>query len=185
MPSQPRREGLRSGRRDWLWAVAAVTVVAAAIFIAYALLSGGSGNGAPVAIVSEVECERGERLNYHVHTHLSVIVEGQPVDVTGNIGIRSDCLFWLHTHSPNGIIHVEAPEERAFSLGQFFTVWGQPLSATKLLDRTADASHHIEATVNGEPWNGDPADIPLKDQTTVVLEYGPPFVPPPEFDWGQ
>ncbi len=185
MPSGPRRAGLRSGRRDWLWAVAAVSVVGAAIFIAYVLLSGGSDNGAPLDVVSEVQCERGERLNYHVHTHLTLVVEGEPVNVAANIGIRPDCLFWLHTHSMDGIIHVEAPEKRAFTLGQFFAVWGQPLSATQLLDHTADASHRVEATVNGETWSGDPADIPLDDLTTVVLEYGPPFVPPPAFDWGQ
>lgn len=179
------RRGLRTGRRDWLWAVTAFVGVGAGILIAFALLSGGSDDGTAVDVVSAVECERGERLNYHVHTHLTLIVEGETVDVPGNIGIRPDCLFWLHTHSPNGILHVEAPEERAFTLGQFFDVWGQPLSSMQLLDRTTDASHEVQATVNGETWSGDPADIPLNDLTTVVLQYGPPFVPPPEFDWGQ
>ncbi|HET9475915.1 MAG TPA: hypothetical protein VFP63_00350 [Dehalococcoidia bacterium] len=185
MSSPPRREGLRSGRRDWLWVVAAVSVVAAGIFVAYALLSGGSDNGEPVDLVAQVECERGERLNYHVHAHLTLIVEGETVPVPGDIGIRPDCLFWLHTHSPNGIIHVEAPEERAFTLGQIFEIWEQPLSSTQLLHKTVDGSHEVQATVNGEPWSGDPAAIPLADLTTIVLEYGPPFVPPPEFDWGQ
>jgi len=185
MSGQPRRIGLRSGRRDWLWAITALVVGGAGIFIAYAILSGGSDDGAPVDVVSAVECESGERLNYHVHTHLTVFIEGEPVDVGENIGIRPDCLFWLHTHSPNGIVHVEAPEQRDFTLGQFFDVWGQPLSRTQLLDRTADGSHEVQATVNGEPWASDPAEIPLNDLTTVVLQYGPPFVPAPEFDWGQ
>ena len=185
MSSRPGGTGLRSGRRGWLWVVAALVIVGAGIFIAYAILSGGSDNGSPVDVVSGVECERGERLDYHVHAHLTLLIEGEPVELAQDIGIRPDCLFWLHTHSPNGIVHVEAPEQRSFTLGQFFDVWGQPLSRTQLLDRMADGSHEVQATVNGERWNGDPTEIPLNDLTTVVLQYGPPFVPAPEFDWGQ
>ncbi len=185
MSRSPRRKGLRSGRRDWLWAIAAVTTVGAVIAIAFIMLSGGSGKSGATVIVAGVECERDERLDYHVHTHLTLIVEGQEVPVAGNIGIRPDCLFWLHTHSDNGILHVEAPQQRDFTLGQFFAVWGQPLSSSQLLDKTTDATHEVQATVNSEAWSGDPTDIPLNDLTTVVLEYGPPFVPPPEFDWGQ
>lgn len=185
MSQRNRRGGLRTGRRDWLWAVAALVVVGAAIAIAITVLSGGSDSGGASVIVSDVECERGERLDYHVHTHLALFVEGKQVEVAGDIGIRADCLFWLHTHSANGILHVEAPQKRDFTLGQFFAVWGQPLSPTQLLGNPEDAAHEVQATVNGETWTGDPADIPLNDLTTVVLEYGPPFVPPPEYDWGQ
>jgi hypothetical protein len=137
------------------------------------------------AVLAGVECEAGERLDYHVHAHLDIIIEGQVTEISGNTGIRPECLFWLHTHSPNGILHVEAPEERDFTLGQFFAVWEQPLSATQILDRTTDNTHQIQATVNGEPWSGNPADIRLDDKTSIVIQYGPPFVPPPEFDWGQ
>ena len=162
--------------------IAAITVVVTGIAATFVLLSGGSGSKV-IATVDGVVCESGERLNYHVHTHLALIMEGQETPVPSDIGIRPDCLFWLHTHSPNGILHVEAPERRDFTLGQFFAVWGEPLSGTQVLDKTVDASHQIQATVDGQPWDGNPADIPLDDQTSVVIEYGPPFVPPPEYAW--
>ncbi len=183
MPRDTKRGRIRTGRRDWLWAVGALAAVVFAVAIAFAVLA--SGGGGAKAVVAGVECERGERLNYHVHSHLDIFIEGQATEVPTNIGIRSDCLFWLHTHAPNGLLHVEAPEKRDFTLGQFFAVWGQPLSSTKLMDRAADATHQVQATVNGETWAGNPADIPLADKTTIVLEYGPPFLPPPPFDWGQ
>ena len=93
-----------------------------------------------------------------------------PVTVPKNTGIRSDCLFWLHTHDDTGLLHIEAPDNRGFTLGQFFAVWGQPLSATQLLSSTVDASHKITATVNGTPFTGDPATIPLADHETIVLQ---------------
>ncbi|HSP55185.1 MAG TPA: hypothetical protein VLS25_06305, partial [Dehalococcoidia bacterium] len=184
MPASPKRRRIRTGRRDWLWAVAAAVAVLAAVAIAFVMLAGGSSSGAK-AVVAGVDCESGERLNYHVHAHLDIFIEGQATEVPTNIGIRPDCLFWLHTHAPNGLLHVEAPEKCDFTLEQFFAVWGQPLSSTQLMDRTTDATHQVQATVNGETWSGNPADIPLTDKTTIVLEYGPPFVPPPSFDWGQ
>ena len=186
MTRRPRRSGMiGTGRRDWLWLVAGVAVVGGAGVIIISLLTGGSGGGGAKAVLAGVECEAGERLDYHVHAHLDLIIDGQVTEVSNNIGIRPGCLFWLHTHAPDGILHVEAPEKRDFTLGQFFAVWEQPLSATQVMDRTTDATHQIQATVNGEPWSGNPADIPLDDETSIVIEYGPPFVPPPEFDWGQ
>ena len=80
-----------------------------------------------------------EQLSYHVHAHLALFVEGQPVEVPGGIGIRADCFSWLHTHAPDGILHVEAPAPHTYTLGDFFRVWGRPLDASHLLDRTADA----------------------------------------------
>lgn len=164
---------LRTGRRDWLWGFAlglAIIVVAAAVFVVI--------RGSPIktyATVEGVKCQSGERLDYHVHAQLSIFIEGEPVPVASRIGIRDNCLFWLHTHGEDGLIHVEAPERLEYTLGQFFAVWGQPLSADQLLDRTADASHEITATVDGSLAAGDPASIVLEDGEDIVLQYGPPF----------
>lgn len=98
--------------------------------------------------------------------------------VPGNTGIRDECLFWLHTHEDGGLMHVEAPEDAGFTLGQFFVVWGEPLSEMELLDGVADAEHQITTTVNGEPFQGDPSTIALRDEQTIVLQYGPPLGTP-------
>lgn len=69
--------------------------------------------------IDGIECERGERLNYHVHAHLALFIEGRQMDVPAGIGITDRCLYWLHTHAADGIIHIEAPFRRGFTLGQF------------------------------------------------------------------
>jgi hypothetical protein len=43
-------------------------------------------------------------------------------------------MYWIHTHDSTGWIHVEAPRKIRATLGQFFDVWGQPLSREKVLD---------------------------------------------------
>jgi hypothetical protein len=170
-----RKKGrIGTGRRDWLWFVAILSVGGAAVFLLVVALSGGSDPDEPT--IRGIECEAGEQLEYHVHPELLIFIDGQPVQVPPKLGIVSgECFYWLHTHGDQPLIHVEAPADMGFTLGQFFAIWGQPLSATQLLDRTADAEHQIRATVNGEVWPDDPATIPLDDGLKIQIEYGPPF----------
>jgi hypothetical protein len=165
---------LGTGRRDWLWGVAAGVLIIVAIFVGYVVFKPGPTQ--VFATVDGVDCERGERLEFHIHSLLKIYVNGEQQTVPANVGLRpNECIFWLHTHDASGLIHVEAPSERDFTLGQLFSVWGQKLSSTQLLDKTTDATHQVTAKVNGEPFTGDPSTIVFKDQETIVLQYGPPF----------
>jgi hypothetical protein len=168
---------LRTSRRGWLWGVALGAIVLGSVAGVLLLLNAGDQELAPP--IEGVRCERGERLEYHVHAHLALFVEGQEVPVPAGIGITDRCLYWLHTHSTDGIIHIEAPAPMAFTLGEFFAIWGQPLGPSTILDKSVDANHQLRVFVNGEPFEGDPATIKLVDRETIVIEYGPPFAPPP------
>ena len=171
-------KSIRTGRRDWLWGIALGALVLVGLAIAFVALT--PSNSKIFASVDGVDCESGERLEYHVHGWLAIMVNGEQRKLEPNTGIRAnECIFWLHTHDDTGIIHIEAPQERDFTLGQFFAVWGQPLSSTQLLDQTVDAGHQITATINDEPFTGEPSTIVLRDQEAIVLQYGPPFGAPP------
>lgn len=169
---------VRTGRRDWLWGVALGIVILVVIFLMFVALRPSSVK--TYDTIAGVDCQSGERLEYHVHSFLSILVDGEPRAIPAQVGIRDNqCFFWLHTHDATGLVHVEAPEQEDFTVGQFFQVWGQSLSSTQLLDKTVDAEHEITATVNGEPFTGDPSTIVLRDEETIVLQYGPPFGTPP------
>ena len=62
----------------------------------------------------------------HIHEHLDVFVDGERVVVPAGVGIDPASRFIspLHTHDTSGVIHVESPTVRPFTLGEFFGVWG-------------------------------------------------------------
>ena len=72
-----------------------------------------------------IKCDSVEHSSYHIHTQLLIFINGKSFNVPENIGILPDnrCLFWLHTHQNDGIIHIESPTPSTFTLGQFFAIW--------------------------------------------------------------
>src|ERR687896_737996 len=103
-------------------------IIPVIVIVAVASIAGAILYQSPTAVaISGIECDRTEQLNYHIHSGLDVFVNGVQQQVPSNIGILSSpsCLYWVHTHSEDGIIHVEAPATREFMLGQFIDVWEQ------------------------------------------------------------
>jgi len=77
-----------------------------------------------------------------------------------DVGIY-DCLYWLHTHVADGIIHIETPGERSFTLGEFFDIWNQPLVRTKLVQRREGRVYEKRETASWQP-SIDPATPPRR-----------------------
>lgn len=148
------------------------------------------------AVVDGIQCNTSEQLVYHHHVHLAIFINGQPKAVPLGIGMvppalvqntshgpfaegSNTCLYWIHVHATDGIVHLESPEARTFLLGQFFGIWQQPLSSNQIGPYTGP----VTATVNGQPWTGDPNAIPLDEHNQIVLNLGTPVVTPPAIDW--
>jgi hypothetical protein len=118
----------------------------------------------------------------HFHAHLALVQNGTTVPLPGGIGILQDrqCLYWLHTHAADGIIHIESPGTATFTLGQFFDIWGQPLSSTQAGPLRADLGAQLHVFVDGAPYPGDLRAIPLTPHELITIELGAE-VPPPAF----
>jgi hypothetical protein len=126
---------------------------------------------------------------FHIHSHLAIFVNGQARQVPAGIGIpggqaqptahgpfidAGTCFYWLHTHAPDGIIHVESPVQRRYTLGEFFDEWGQPLSP----HRVGPAAGRVAAIYDGQVYQGNPGDIPLTAHAQIQLEVGTPLIAP-------
>ncbi len=89
----------------------------------------------------------------------------------------------MHTHDDDGIIHIEAPVNRTFTLGQFFDIWDRELNHRQADGVRARAGRALRATVNGTAWTRDPRAIPLRDHEEIVIQSGPPYARPRRADW--
>ncbi len=145
--------------------------------------------------VDGVQCAPIEQLSYHIHAHLQVYVDGQPRQLPGAIGLvgpvaqqtpngpfygAQRCYYWLHTHASDGIIHIESPTPRIYTLGDFFDEWSQPLGS----DRVGSAQGKVTAFVNGKPWTKSLREIPLKEHAVIQLDVGSPLVRPQAISFG-
>ena len=141
------------------------------------------------ATVDGVQCAPIEQLAYHIHAHLQVYVNGQPRALPAAIGLigpvyentkygrfygAQRCYYWLHTHASDGIIHIESPTKRIYTLGNFFDEWHQPLSGTQV----AGDPGKVTAYLNGKPWTQDLRTIPLLPHASIDLDVGTPVVHP-------
>lgn len=152
-----------------------------------------------------------EFLDYHVHAHLDVFVNGQPVEVPGAIGIDIDdpavkefdsgdesgvgyggipeegcddpCISPLHTHSADGVLHTESPNDRPNTLGEFFTEWGVALD-DGCVGGYCQPDAAIQIFVDGGLYEGNPAEIELVDRREIAIVIGsPPDEIPSDFDF--
>jgi hypothetical protein len=112
----------------------------------------------------------------HIHQHLDLWVNGKKVAVPQFIGIQDGSYITsLHTHDNSGLIHVESPEERNFSLGEFFGVWGVRLDKNCIADLCDNTTGNgIKMWVNGKRYTGNPADLELKSHQEIALVFGKP-----------
>ena len=116
----------------------------------------------------------GEMTQVHYHAHLDIIVDGQPVTVPQYVGIDTNAqtITALHTHDTSGVIHIESGADTPFTLGQFFTEWGQPLSGTQVGPVALGGTKSVHLFVNGKEVAGDPSKYVLKSHDEVALWVG-------------
>jgi hypothetical protein len=140
-----------------------------------------------------------EHLDYHVHAHLDVFVNGQPVEVPAAIGINIDdpavketdsefgpsygrisaegchdpCISPLHTHFADGVLHTESERDDPNTLGEFFTEWGVVLDAN-CVGGYCGPEAVIHVFVDGHAYAGNPAEIQLVDHREIAIVIGSP-----------
>jgi hypothetical protein len=139
--------------------------------------------------IDGIGCQTAEQTLFHIHAHLTIFVNGAARQVPAAIGIpgaqaqntqqgpfigNGTCFYWLHTHAADGIIHIESPVRRTYTLGNFFDEWAQPLGPVQV----GPAKGHVTAIYNGKLYQGNPRDIPLNAHAQIQLEVGKPLIGP-------
>jgi len=143
--------------------------------------SGGQGDP-----VDTIPCGSGADAE-HYHVHVSLFVNGQQqamplgvgidnaVVVGDSLAIAGTCFYWLHAHDRTGIIHVEpAATGHTFTLGEYFDIWGEPLTSSNVAGNQGDVTVYID----GARYLGDPRAIVLAAHQQITLEVGTRVAPP-------
>ena len=132
-------------------------------------------NSSPGSPVDGIHCTTNEQLLFHVHSHLAVFVNGKQQSIpmgigiapprqteagaTGDFVVAGTCFYELHSHTADGVIHIEAPVQRTYTLGNYFDIWHQPLSSTQV----GPAQGTVIAYRNGTPVpRRSPVDHPRR-----------------------
>ena len=139
----------------------------------------------------------------HVHTHLTIFVNGKQQVIPYGIGIpgfqavdiarpalrRDRKLLLLAARARRRRHHPHRVAEHVddiYHLGQFFDEWGQPLST----DQVGPAKGKVTVffTSPGKKaalYTGDPNNLPLGDHYQIQLDVGTPIVAPYQVkNWG-
>ena len=116
----------------------------------------------------------------HIHQHLDVYVDGRKVLVPAGIGIDPAVGYApLHTHDPSGVIHVESPTVRTYTLGEFFAVWGVRVTPSCLGGYCAGGGRQLRLFVDGRADRGDPTTLALTPHQELVVAFGTAAELPP------
>jgi hypothetical protein len=189
-------------RRRFLWAAGVGTVLAVAAFLILRPddvavrpdeLPGELRTEAPWPANAAQSLERADEIGLpaegttlHEHANVQVFVAGEPQAVPQGIGITEDGLASLHTHTGDGLVHVESSQVRDFTLGEFFDVWGVFLSETCIGAHCSQGPEELVVFLDGERVDGPIRDVVLDDQSVVVVTFGTPDQLPdpiPTFDF--
>ena len=162
-------------------AVGGVLLLVVIGLIVYVIATNSSSGGKKNP--SAFGCGSSEQLAVHYHANLQLIYHGTPATIPALVGASPGGGFcWLHTHTTDGTIHIEAPKEQAsrgFTLADFFKVWDQPLSRSQVATITVQPTDQLTIFVkesDKSPWTtytDDPAKIKLKAHERIVIDIEP------------
>lgn len=180
---QVRRNQRRSAR-IFLWsAIGSSALLLLLMGFIYLQIQSNIAFYAAYPITNGVSCDRGEQLAYHIHVHLTMYINGKTYPIPKGIGIAADgsCIYWMHTHTNDGIIHIEAPENRNLSLDDFLNIWYRDFP--KLTPPPQLSQPGWKIYINGKLRTDLTAaplhiELPLTSHNIVTMEFGTPNPPP-------
>ena len=143
----------RKRRQRTLTTIVIVVILVTVIVVAIVFIPRPGAN--QVALPSYLDhCVTGS-LVYHSHPNLVVTINGQGVVIP--VTFDGSCPQPIHTHTSDGVLHIETDQNQNYTVGDWFLLWGHfandktqaIFNSTQIFNNKVDATHHITMTVNG------------------------------------
>ncbi|MDQ3868521.1 MAG: hypothetical protein M3250_03075 [Thermoproteota archaeon] len=175
----------------WLIIGVVLTGILILIIGVYQLPAQNSSSSPSTLTIDGIECNTVEGTNHHIHAHIDIFINGKPYKVPSQIGILPDqkCLYWMHTHDDTGIIHIESPQNRTFTLGQFFDIWNKKFNNNQIFENVVNNNNNstlLSVYIDGKEVNKatDYRNISLGPHDEIAIVYGkPPGNIPSSYDF--
>lgn len=139
------------------------------------------GNGQPV---DGVNCLLNS--NWHRHALISIYNNGKRLGFPDGAGrVRAGCYhaYEMHTHDVTGIVHMESDTPKQFKLGQWFSLWKQPLTRDNVAGLAGPVRYYIIDNATITRYDGDPYQIQLLPHREVLIVTGTPMSVVPKYQW--
>jgi hypothetical protein len=192
---EQQREDARSTRNTILVLTSAVVLVGALIgFLVWHNLAGTDTLAQAEQIVDPnyqpidgVYCDTLEQSIEHIHAHLTIYINGVNTPLVANTGIAPvgvtstanvTCYYWLHTHDASGVIHIESPTTRPYTLNQFFDIWERFSSSSSPFPTQLLSSSGWIIYVNNKQVNTDFNHLQLHAHDLITIAYNSPGIKP-------
>lgn len=137
--------------------------------------------------IDGVYCSANEQLSYHIHAHLTIYVDGANVPLVANTGIAPigvtssssvTCYYWMHTHDTTGVIHIESPTTKLYTLNQYLDIWEKFSSTSSPFPTQLSSPTGWTIYVNGKQVNTDFSHLQLTAHEVVTIAYNSPNIKP-------
>ena len=147
-----------------------VVIGAIFVFILWAVIGAISESRAcKTAPAAEMNIGGHTNLKLHIHANLRILINGQLELIPPNIGISAGIMRPVHTHEPDGVVHMEGACVRDFKLDDFFEVWGKEFNSQCIFENCAN-SGVLRMSVNGKE-NNEFGDYIMRDEDSILIEY--------------
>src|SRR5438132_2299450 len=107
-------------------------------------------------------------LAMHIHAEVQIFLDGQPLVIPANVGVFGLAAYPLHTHDSSGLVHIESPVVRDYSLQDLFAIWNTTAEGHAVL-AMLDAAPYLTVTDDGVVSTGLPL-VTLHDHDRIVIQ---------------
>lgn len=122
----------------------------------------------------------------HKHALISIYKDGKRLGFPDGIGrVHAGCYhaYELHVHDVTGIIHMETNVPKNFKLGQWFSLWQQPLTRDAVAGLVGPVRYYIIENGTITRYDAVPYDIALLPHREVLIVTGTQMFVAPKYQW--
>ena len=151
--------------------------------------AGSTATGGQGQAINGFNCDPAGKT--YTYTHLSIFMNGTQLALPANIGVvqptltaPKGCVYPLNTVDETGKIRMQEPSSSPYTLGQFFAIWGQPLTQTNVAGlQGSPITVYVNDGGTLSQYTGCLCTLTLPPHGEITIMIGTPLAQIPTYTW--